>query len=384
MHFPQGILEYTPFRTESYGQGGQHRPIDIAFTAELAKDAVRRDFTINALYWDTSANQLVDPLNGLADLEAKRLCTCAHDPFQTLQDDGLRLLRLARFAGQLGFSVEPGLMKAAHVHANNILAIPAARVAVEMRKICLADIPYGQQGGHMHAMRLLDATGVLSHLIPDWGACRGVAQRAKYHAYDVLQHSLYTFEACPPDLSLRLAGLLHDIAKPVMLIRHGNMHAHEVVGAEMVGDILPKLGFPLALCVEVSKLVRYHMVDLKGDMQENQLRVLFARLGFSFVEKLIALRQADLIGSGRITAQDTVQKWSALLAAMRAEGAIDDMRQLAVNGKDIMHATGLPMGKYIGDIKEELFALVAREPDKNQKEILTKAAMTIAKRDQLL
>lgn len=373
-------IEYTAFREESYPPGGGHHPDRVRFTDSLERDALRRDFTVNALYADLATGQILDPLGGLAHLSQKQLVACRSNAVDTLRDDGLRLLRLARFAGELGFSVRADLLDAARAYAGQINAISRPRIWAELSKIMCADARYGVPGGHAAALAVLDATGVLYALIPALQEGDGVLQSQTYHAHDVLRHNLATFAASDPDPVLRWAALLHDVGKPRALDESGRMIGHDTLGAAMAADILRSLGADNRTVSAVCDLIARHMFDLSGDARVNTVRKRFARWGFGFARRLIALRRYDVAGSGRpLFGVDTAARWETILSDMQREGCIDQLSALAISGADIMRVCQLPPGKPVGRLKQLLFDQCAIDPRLNTRETLLRLAPQAAR-----
>ena len=375
-------IEYTQFRCESYVEG-RHRPSSVCFTQDMLPDALRRDFTVNAIYASAFDGEITDPLGALADLNAGILRACRPDAIETLKDDGLRLLRLARFCGELGLEPEIGLTAAAQKYASNINDIARERISAEFLKICLADIKYPQitkdTSGHYRAMLMLAKIGVLKILIPELFEGVDIEQKKAYHRYDVYEHALHTFEQSAPYADIRLAALLHDIAKPRCASKNnGRMYGHESLGSSMAEEILHRLGINNRLIKDVCRLIFFHMYDLKGQAKTSTLRKRFAQWGFGFTRKLILLRKADIAGSGIQKNDDVAFRWEELLDTMQKEGAIDDMRKLAVNGEDIINALGISPGEEVGRIKMALFMMAAIDPSINTKERLLKEALNIS------
>ena len=161
IHLGGCAFEHTTFRADTYGPGGGHRPTAIAFSDTVEADAFRRDFTVNALYQDLLTGAVLDPTGGLKDLAARRLRATSPDPAVILRDDALRVLRLARFCGELGFEPEPGTFGAAQRFVGGLKDISRERVRDELQKILLADGKYGNQAGVYQGLHLLDRLGAL-------------------------------------------------------------------------------------------------------------------------------------------------------------------------------------------------------------------------------
>ena len=146
-------FEHTTFRKDFYHDDGTHRPSAVVFTDDMVQDALRRDFTVNALYYDILKQELVDPLGGLADLKDMVIKSAKENPEKTLNDDGLRVMRMARFAAELNFKVSPKLFKAAKRYADYLKDITPERKQQELKKILLSDIKYPGFHGAFNASK---------------------------------------------------------------------------------------------------------------------------------------------------------------------------------------------------------------------------------------
>lgn len=378
-----GRVEYTPFRIESYPEGGSHRPCAVSFTKSMLLDARRRDFTVNALYQSIESGDILDPLGGLSDLRDHRLRACGAVAADTLKDDGLRILRMVRFCGELGFTPDGDLLSASIQYAPNLFDLSPSRIFGEWRRICLCDAKYPSFMPSVDkpflAIDLLHSCGALKALMPTLYEGKGLAQNQTYHRYDVFDHNLHTFSSAPADVALRTAALLHDIGKPycAKLLNNGHMHGHPEKGVEFSRPILNTLGIPNALQNEILLLIERHMFDLDGRAKESTVRIRFATWGFEFAKRLLLLRQSDIKGSGLPQRDGTVEKWEAILDRMRKEGVVDDPHLLAINGDDIMEACQLRGGPRVGRIKQLLFERCALSPKMNSREALLREAVTL-------
>ena len=367
--------EYTAWRTESYGTGGAHRPDAVAFGATMAQDALRRDFTVNALYYDIALDKLEDPLGGEADLRRRMLRTC-RAPEQTFDDDGLRLMRLARLAAELGFVPEQQTFVAAAQRAALIDDIAPERVRAEMERLLLCDAKYpgNDASAVLRGLHLLDELGLLGRILPELQACRGVGQRADYHEFDVLEHCLHACAAAPARLSLRLAALLHDVGKPQALAATGRMIGHDRLGEALVRQALQRLRFPNALTDEVCTLVRAHMVDLDGRMGSGKLRWFFVQMGRAQAHALADLRRADVNGSRAVAAPgDPAAKWAALLERMDAQKTPWESTDVDIDGQALCDVLGGPSPK-VGALKRMLHRHVVAHPEQNNRKRLLSLA----------
>ena len=362
--FDGRTFEHTTFRTESYGAGGTHRPDAVRFAASAEKDAFRRDFSVNALYQNVLTGEILDPTGGLADLDRRVLRTTTDDPEIILRDDGLRILRLVRFAAMLGFSVEPKTWEAAKANAALLQDVAWERKRQELDRILL--------GEHvLEGLTLLKEVGALPYVLPECAACDGVAQRSDHHKYDVLMHMFHTCAEANADLVSRLTGLLHDVGKPVTKARDGNLYAHDIDSAELARKMLMRLRYPNALIDRVCFAIRAHMFDLAETASDATIMRRFAQWGRTATEDVIAIREADIRGSGyKLTYR--AERWRNLYEQMQKQGAPFSESELNITGADIMQELGIESGERVGRIKRQLLLHCAVHPEDNTKSALKK------------
>ena len=362
LHLNNVRVEYTTFRTESYGTGGTHSPAEVAFTTSLEADAFRRDFSVNALYEDVLTGEILDPTGGRADLARRVLRTTTADPALILRDDGLRILRLVRFCAQLDFTPEERTWAAAKQHAPLLADIARERKRQELSRILLGERV-------LTGLRLLRDVGALPYVLPELAAAENFPQNPQYHKYDVLEHSFHTCAAIAPALPLRLIALLHDVGKPASFTENGNMHEHPRIGEGLCRTALTRLTYEKELIERVCFAVAHHMFDLNAQAKITTVRRRFALWGRESAKDFIAIRQADVRGSGRDT-NFCAARWQTILDDMEAEQTPFSPNELALSGRDIMEALHLPPGKEIGQIKERLFLHCAARPADNTREKL--------------
>ena len=356
-------FEYTCFRSDKYVRG-EHTPAEIFFTEDITLDARRRDFTANAVYYDVQADAFVDPLGGIQAIQEKRLTT-VDKPEKVFGEDGLRLMRLARFAGQLAFTPDDACYEGATKNASMIEDISPERIYAELTQILLADQKYGKKDGHYQGLLVLERIGVLEKIMPELTAGKGIAQRADFHRYDMLFHSLRAVKYAHP--SIRLAALLHDVGKPFCHKRDGNSYEHPKEGERIARDILNRLKAPKKTVEQVCALTLWHMYDFNCQTKEPKLRRFFVD-HYPLLEELMLIKQADFSGcKDETTVAPTVKRWKALLSNMKKEGAPLCLKELAVGGQDLVHLVPAPM---ISKILQELLYHAACFPRDNKKEKL--------------
>lgn len=373
-------IEHTAFRRESYAPGGGHAPRSVQLGASLKEDALRRDFSVNALYYDVAADFVLDPTGrGFADLEKRRLRSARPKAEEMIRDDALRLLRMVRFACQLGFTIQKELFLQARRYAHQIAALPRERIAPELTKILLSDTAYDipqsvppQKRGLLY----LKALGLLQILIPEFARADEMG-KCQYHRYSVLMHSICSCAAAPPDLVTRLAALLHDIGKPSAWLEQGNMHGHDAIGAPMAEERLKALGFSHKIAGQVRELVAAHMFDLDGKTREVRVRRQVQRMGYEAFYRLADLREADAVGTGKARPPILIAEYFRETAGkMKAEGIPMSPADLAISGKDLQ-ALGLK-GPQIGQVLQKLVELCAADPGQNTPKRLLAQARGLA------
>lgn len=360
--------EYTRFRSDKYVRG-VHTPVETCFTDDIKLDAKRRDFTANAVYYDVQKDDFVDPLQGIPAIKEKRLTTVA-PATKVFGEDGLRLMRLARQSAQLGFTPDDDCFNGATQNAALIRDISPERIFAELSAILTADEKYGNIGGVYTGLSLLDKTRVLDEIIPELTLGRDMRQRPDFHKYDVLEHSL---RACAyAKKEIRLAALLHDVGKPLCFLRDGNTHAHPDEGATIASEILRRLKAPTRTIEKTKKLIALHMYDFDCKTGENKLRRFFAE-NYAILDDLLSLKQADYSACmDDFSPAPTVIKWQTLLDRLKAERAPLSLKELAVNGKDLLNAD-LP-APLLGKLLHKLLLHCVCNPQDNEKTRLLKLA----------
>lgn len=350
--------EYTPFRVDSYPAGsGVHKPASVRFTEDIEEDARRRDFTVNALYYDILRGDTLDLLGGKADLDA-RLLRAVDDPRRVLGEDGLRIMRLYRFVAVLGFFAEEKTAAAAREMSGLLGDIAPERIRVELDKLLAGE--HAAEG-----LRGLIGCGAMRVIMPEFCENIGVKQDPAFHMYDVDEHILRTVEYAPP--RLRLAALLHDIGKGRCVREEGNMYRHAQVSAQMAEEIMTRLRYSKEQTRRTVRLVAAHMTDMRGDMRESKLRRFVAN-NADIIDDLTELIIADARAACGNADREKCLRIARLRDKMQKEGVPFGVGELAINGNDVM-AFGYK-GEEIGKVLNELFDLCLRGEKKNERKIL--------------
>ncbi len=345
------LIEVTTFRTDSYDGASRH-PV-VSFGEALIDDLQRRDFALNAMAVSVPGHEFADPFGGLSDLAAGRLDTPS-TPERSFTDDPLRMLRAVRFAAQLDVTPVPRVRAAIEAMAPQIARITAERVQAELSKLMLAANPRA-------GLTLLVDTGLADQVLPELPALR--LERDEHHQHkDVYQHSLTVLEQAmaqeqdAPDLTLRLAALLHDIGKPATRrFADGggvSFHHHEVVGAKLVRKRLRALKFPKQLIEDVADLTFLHLRFhgfAGGEWTDSAVRRYATDAG-ELLPRLHKLVRADCTTRNARRRASLQAAYSALERRIATIAAAEDLAKIRpdLDGNAIMELLGIPAGPVVG------------------------------------
>ena len=366
-------FEVTTYRVDGEYEDSRH-PKEVLFTASLEEDLKRRDFTINAMAYNESAG-LVDIFGGIKDLE-KGIIRCVGNPMERFTEDALRIMRAIRFSAQLGYEIEENTKTAIEKLAPTLNRISAERIQVELVKLMVSP--------HPDYLRVAYETGVTKVIFPEWDAAMETTQNHPHHCYSVGEHILHSLLYVPADKFIRLAMLLHDIAKPLALetdeagITH--FHGHAQQGEEMAKTILRRLRMDNDTISKVSRLVRYH--DYGNGVEPNGriVRRAVNKVGEELFPSLLLVRKADILAQSDYKRDEKLQAlaaWEACFDEIVKSGQCVSLKTLAVNGRDLIEE-GFAPGKQLGDILDVLLQDVLENPEHNTREyLLLKAQKTL-------
>lgn len=378
-------IETTTFRTEADYTDGRH-PDSIKFATTIEEDLSRRDFTMNAIAADLESGELTDPFDGQKDIRNKIIRTVG-EPQERFAEDGLRPVRAVRFSGQLGFSIEEKTLAALSEPEvlKKTASISVERFRDEFCKMLLCERP-------SDSLKLLEKTGILNIFIPEFAICRNCSQKDSrgFHEFDVADHILYACDGAQKgNLEVKLAAFYHDIGKPecrTTEIVDGeervHFHGHETKSAQKALASMTALKFPNETIKNVVHLVQEHMFYYEHSWSDAAVRRFIIRVKPENIENLFALRLADIYGMHRTPLKEGSPAWNILLEfRKRIESVLEKksalgIKDLAINGRDLMQE-GIPSGKAMGMILNELFETVTESPAMNEKEKLLALAKNI-------
>ena len=351
------VYEITTFRTEG-GYADSRHPDWVKFVPDVESDLARRDFTVNAMAYAPGSG-LVDPFGGQQDLQNKVL-RAVGDPRQRFSEDALRILRGVRFSVTYGLTPDAGTAAAMTELAPLMENLARERVFEELCKLIL----------HIQPRQMVDFAPILTQVIPELQPCIGFDQRNRHHIYDIYTHTAHVVAAVPPSLPLRWAALLHDIGKPDTFTLDeqgcGHFYGHAPASAQIADSILRRLKAPTELREQVVLLVEQHMTQIPPERKA--VRRWLSRLGETSLTQLLQLQRADIGGKSQRCEDDDLAKIAALMADIQAENACLHLKDLAINGHDLM-ALGYT-GPAIGKTLNALLEAVLSEEIENEKQAL--------------
>lgn len=367
-------VEVTTFRVES-DYSDARRPDRVSYAASINDDLSRRDFTINGIAYDPFTDTLVDPYGGRDDLQRGIIRTIG-DPVERFSEDGLRPFRACRFAAQLQFTIEERTFRAIPGCLSHAAQVSAERIRDEFIKIIQSPKP-------SVGIELLRRSGLITTFLPELLSGYGIRQN-KYHRYDIYYHNLYACDAADPsDYRVRLAALLHDVGKyearrEVEEQGRGTksvFYNHEIIGAAVTKRVLKRLRFSNQDIRFVTHLIRNHMFHYTSQWTDGAVRRFIRKVGLENLNPLFELRKADRIGNGLKSGESraVANLRKRIEKILEEENAIT-VRDLAVDGNDIMREFDLKPGPIIGEVLGHLLEEILDDPDKNDYHTLVSIA----------
>lgn len=358
-------FEVTTYRIDGKYEDGRH-PKEVIFTPSLEEDLKRRDFTINAMAYNEK-DGIIDLFGGREDMRAGKI-RCVGDAGERFSEDALRIMRAVRFSAQLGYEIEEKTAEAIKILAPSLTKISVERIQTELVKLVTSPNP--------DFLRIAYQYGVTKVILPEFDRAMETEQNNPHHCYNVGEHILHSMKAAPPDKTLRLTMLFHDLGKARMKTTDeqglDHFHGHAEVSRQMAQDILERLRFDNDTIRKVTHLVLYHDYGNGVDPADSAVRKGICKIGEELFELFLKVRQADLDAQSTYSKEEkqkNLDGWKTKYYEILARKDCVSLKTLAVNGSDLIQ-NGMKPGKKIGETLEKMLQIVLENPELNRKETL--------------
>lgn len=377
--------EVTTFRTES-GYTDTRHPDNVKWGKTLEEDLSRREATISAMAIkiifekdhgsdnksDTTnvTGELIDPYDGEKDLR-KKVFRAVGTPDERYREDALRMIRAIRISAQLGFTIEPNTFEGIKNNASLVNNIAGERVRDELIKILQSNYPY-------EGMILFRNSGLMREILPEMENTFGIEQKSpgRHHIYDVGTHSLLSLKYCPSkDPIVRFATFIHDSGKSKTYKKTENgiitFYNHELVSTNNAYNIAKRLKFSKKASDKLTKLVRWHQFTVDERQTDSAIRRFIKNVTPEYLNDMLDLRVGDRLGGGATESSWRLEEFKKRLVDVQKQPFT--VRDLKIDGNDVMNAMGIKPGPFVGAILEKLFDKVVKRKLENSKEELFKA-----------
>ncbi len=357
------LIEVTTFRCEE-GYSDCRRPDKVVFVKSIEEDLKRRDFTVNAMAYNSSSG-LVDPFLGIEDLK-NRIIKAVGNPEERFSEDALRILRALRFASKLNFDIDRETELALYKTKHLLKKVSVERIYSELIKILMGD---GVENV------LLKYKEIIFTIIPELKVCDGFLQRNKYHVYDVYTHIVKSISLAPKDKTVRLALLLHDIGKPDCFTIDedgvGHFYGHQKKSVNIAERILKRLKVDNFTLKTVSDLILLH--DTKTELSRAEVKRFLNKYGIEFLNSLVMVKNGDALAHNEIyigNRLESIKRLQLLYLDIIKSGECYKLKDLKINGNDLKKAGYL--GEKIKIKLDEILNKVIELELENDREILLK------------
>ena len=361
-------FEVTTYRIDGEYEDSRH-PKEVIFTANLVEDLKRRDFTINAMAYNDRSG-IVDAFSGMEDLD-KGVIRCVGEARERFREDALRMLRAVRFSAQLGFVIADDTRAAITELAPSLVKISAERIQVELVKLLMSK--------HPDYMRDAYQLGITKIVLPELDEAFLTKQNNPHHMYSVGEHLMQTLLHTEADKSIRIAALLHDIGKPRTKTTDADgidhFYGHAQLGEKMAFDVLKRLKFDNDTITKVRKYVQYHDYDIEPNPKS--VRRAINKIGEAYFAQVLVLKKADALAQSTYQREEKLEHlatvWNLYEEILKQRQCVS-LKTLAITGNDLI-ALGVPKGKMIGSMLQELLEDVIQNPEHNTHEFLVEYAL---------
>lgn len=365
------IYEVTTYRVDGEYDKTKREPKEVHWTNSIIEDLSRRDFTMNAIAFNE--HEIQDPFNGQKDINSKTI-KCVGNPEERFEEDPLRILRAMRFASTYGFIIELNTSNWIHKKKSTLSRVSMERISSELKKML---------SGWNASVVLFGYKEIIFEIIPEMRATDHCEQNNPWHIYDVYTHTIHAIGECTTDDPIiRLAILLHDIGKPVVKTtdENGRDHfsKHAIKSSNMAEKIMKRMKFSNQEIINVSRLILYHDVfyETMNNPRKTVRKVLAALGEIRFMQHL-EIRKADIMAQtkdGMNERLEKVKKIKEIAKEVIKDNDCLHIKDLDINGNDIMAYFAIPEGSMIGHILNHLLDKVIEGELPNEHEALVNEA----------
>lgn len=371
--------EYTTFRRENYNLNGEHNPTGVEFIKDINQDARRRDFTINAIYYNISKDELVDPVGGVEDLNNKIIKTPINS-YDSFSADSERILRMIRFACTLGFEIEEEMLGNAINLSELVSSLSKTRLRNEFNKMIECDMHYPNRiesaFAHAKCMILLGQLDLFKIILPALADIQKSNLKDE-KGEDLYQHIIKTFSICPPEV--RLCCLVHDVGKVYAKSKYTtfefNQDWADIIIESNLG--IDGLGYPKSVVSEIKQIVKNLDFDRFGYKSKKKIKHFICE-NVNIFEKLCELKDAIALENTEFTHISKIaQRWKRIYDKMIADKTPLSISQLNIDGNDIISNFPSVKKEKIGEILNLLLEVCLNKSQCNEKDILLHKAKKI-------
>lgn len=354
--------------------GDKHQDFEVTTGVPISEDSNRRDFSVNAIYYNVENNEYIDFHDGKIDLKNK-LLRFIGDPEQRISEDPLRMLRAFSLAAKLGFTIEKRSLDAIRVNNLMIARVSPERIRDEFIKLLMSNKPSTW-------FRLLYTTGLLRRILPELNRCYGIPQEPEHHKFNVFDHILSVIDHSPQDLVIRLGALCHDLGKAFAFRKDDKISfkQHEDISVNITKFRLRELKFPSEIIEKTLLLVANHMYRYNAEWKNSTVAKFARRIGLNQESisnhPLFQLRKADRLGKGFGDLPNPEQEALELrLKQMMSEtNSVLNLKDLDIDGCMIMENLHIQSGPLVGQILAMLLDAVINSPGLNNRDSLVSLA----------
>ena len=347
--------------------------LDVDPKGSLLEDSRHRDFAMNAMFLPVGGKRkdIIDYHGGKADIRNRKI-RAVGSARQRILEDPVRMLRAFSLSARLGYRIDHQIMHTSRKLARKIKESAPERIRDELNEILLSKKPSRQ-------LRQMEKIGLLKHILPFVSRNYGVSQDRRFHKYDVFTHLIKACDSAPPYLLLRVASLFHDIGKYSVREEDKDrikFHNHEMAGEIMARNMLTRLMYPKAFIEDVTFLIRKHMYNYDRKWTDRAVRRFIREVGITDKDldnleaiPLFQIRISDRKGNG--LKRDPVTKkqrdFEKRIRKCYKKSTALNVKDLKVNGHDLMKEFNLPEGAAVGKILHQLFEHVLEHPEMNKR-----------------